>query len=361
MDFDLKKMLTAAATSLVAFTSYASADYDDAQMRNLENRVTVLEQKKGANGMINPPARPVIEDGLDVFVSADMIVWKAQENGLGFVVKNENGVVYINDGKIKNPSFDWDFGFKLGLGVNMGHDGWDVYAQWTRLHTDATNTEHQPSGGRLFPTFRNVTFSEPGTMSSAHAHWKLHLNMIDAELGREFFVSKWLTLRPFGGLRTAWISQNYKINYNYDAIGDVLKNRLKNHFWGLGLLTGLDAQWGMGGGWSIYGGGAVSLLYGNFRIREKERLQTPTTTSTRALVRNKFNMTDAITDLEAGLRWKRAWECVAFKIQAGWEQHAFYGQNQLAKFIDAVEDGAYVSNQGDLTFQGWALNVQLDF
>ncbi len=90
MQWNLKKMLPLAATSLVAFTSIVNAEGNNngngnynsqngngngngnnAQMRNLENRVNALEQRRGSSGMINPPGRPQVRDGADIFIFAD--------------------------------------------------------------------------------------------------------------------------------------------------------------------------------------------------------------------------------------------------------------------------------------------------
>jgi hypothetical protein len=65
MHWNWNKMLALAATSLIALSNLSFADGDTAQMRNLENRVSALEQRKGASGMINPQGRAQIKDGAD--------------------------------------------------------------------------------------------------------------------------------------------------------------------------------------------------------------------------------------------------------------------------------------------------------
>ena len=91
MEWNLKKMWPAAAASLVAFTSLVNAD--DMQMRNLENRVAALEQKKGANGIINPAANPPTRDATGLFITADFLYWKAHESGLAYAFQSENNAV----------------------------------------------------------------------------------------------------------------------------------------------------------------------------------------------------------------------------------------------------------------------------
>src|SRR3972149_4387604 len=54
MHSNVNKMWLMSAASLATVTSYVNADGDTAQMRNMENRLSALEQKKGAGGVINP-------------------------------------------------------------------------------------------------------------------------------------------------------------------------------------------------------------------------------------------------------------------------------------------------------------------
>lgn len=371
MDSNLQKMLLAASTSLVAITSLLTADYDDAQLRNLENRVCILEQKKGACGMINPAARPTVCNGVDVFVVGEFIYWKPSENGLGFAIEDPENPLFLTDGHVENPKFKWSPGFRVGLGWNMCHDGWDVYLSWTRLNSHAKHTDHAPNGGILMPTFENPNFLVPPQdildftlVSEAAMRWKMRLNVLDLVLGREFFVSKWLTLRPFGGVRSAWIRQKDRIEY--ETIGFIPRDHritMRNKYWGIGLVTGLNSEWGLGCGWSLFGDASISLLYGNIKVHQRERVVNITPEVTRLKVHNDQKLGRAVTDLAAGVRWETYFcdDDFRLRLQAGWEQHMFFGQNQLMNFVDSFNHGKFVSNQGDLSLQGFTVSAQFDF
>ncbi len=219
MEWNLKnKMGQAAALSLVAFTSILNAA-DDAQMRNLDNRVTALEQKKGAGGMINPPARPVVKDGVDIFLTGEVLIWKAHQEDMTYATKLASTPVSgtPNSGKLANWKGRWGTGFRLGLGYNMEHDGWDADLIWTRYY----QTSRRNTGGNRHGVFAPQYPVQPFgytvvDVAAAEAHdkkWKVRLDMIDLELGREFFVSKWLTIRPHMGLRNIWARQKMRVEY----------------------------------------------------------------------------------------------------------------------------------------------------
>ena len=192
----------------------------------------------------------------------------------------------------------------------------------------------------------------------------MNLNQIDLDLGREYYVSKWLTMRPHVGLRTAWVHQKLEINHNRfestPGIDDDLD--LESNFWGLGLETGIDTQWGLGNGWSIYGNAAFAFLYGFHDTEHGEDVDYGVE-FTWGDVDWSYRTTRAIGDLQMGLRWD-TWtddERVHFRIQAGWEHHIYFSQNQFPRFVSSEALGNFVANQGDLTLQGWTLSARLDF
>jgi hypothetical protein len=385
MSRNWKTIWSSTIVSLFAVTTVLDAA-DDTQMRNLENRVSALEQRKGSNGMINPPARPVVKDGVDLFIQGDALLWQASETGLEYGIKNSNGTEYVNNGRILKPHFEWDWGFKLAAGYNMMHDGWDLFLQWTRFYTD--NDEHGTTAGTngtIFPSFVNqadpsfVTDPLLNPISTgfqdASAYWKLRLNILDLELGREFYVSKWLTLRPHAGLRSAWIRQKLNASYSngFTSIGRTVSaakivTHNKNNFWGMGLRGGLDGNWGLGSGFSIFSDLAAAILLGHFKVVQYEFDTISSPASTRLNVSEKYRAARVTLDLDMGLRYDHTFanDSYGLMLQIGWEQHMFFSQNQLKKFM-GINNGVYnysglfESSQDDLNTQGVTFSARFDF
>lgn len=349
--------------ALPSVVCIANDNNSNAQMRSLENRVTALEQKKGANGMVNPPARPYAQNAVGMFITGDVLLWKATENGLPYVFVDNNADGQLTRAHAKDPNFKWDWGFRLGVGGNLPHDGWDLYLTWTHFHTLARASESTPFNGTLVQIWGNPA-TDVGAIEvdAAKARWKLRLNVADLELGREFFVSRYLTLRPHAGLRSLWDHQRYRVGYVVNSLtNETLTIPMKNHFWGLGLRTGLNTLWGFGGGFGFFANTAVSLMFGNIHIQQHETHQPDGNSHLGVKYRN--DITRAVTDLAAGFRWDESFckESFHLGIALGWEQHMFFGQNQLMRFCDDNFRGAFTSNQGDLTTQGFFLSILLDF
>lgn len=348
------------------------ADVSNAQLNSLDQRVSALEQKKNTGGMINPVGRPEVRDGADVFFTADFLVWQAHENGLSYAIKSEEGqplTSALYNSTTKNMHFDWDCGFRVGMGWNTPHDGWDLLANWTWFETSAHNSASVNSDYVLRPT-NNYAPANPDIegFGSARATWRLHLNLIDLELGREFFVSKWMTLRPFLGVRSGWIRQKNILSLR-DATPSGLQNgstlTARNNYWGFGPKTGLNTQWGLGCGFSFVGNTAFSLLYGNFEIETLQQQNLSGASNTSINNSDSNRVSRAIGELVLGLRWDKmlADDRVHFGIQAGWENLMFFGQNQFKSFVGTTQQsaGTFVANQGDLTIQGWTLSARVDF
>ncbi len=364
----LKKMLPLMALSLVAATSVVSA-VDDMQVRNLENRVSALEQRRGSNGMINPPARPVVKDGADVWIQAEALMMHATEDGVFYGIK-QNSSSSIVDGKVKNINYDWSWGWRAGIGYNLPHDGWDMLLDYTWFRSGESKSSNENSSGQILQTWTTPTDSNAGSLvNKATGRTVLKFDYLDFELGREFFVSKWLTLRPFVGARGLWAHRNMTVKYKggqLETEGDVakIKEKFNNRFRGGGLLTGLDTQWGLGQGWSLYGQFALSLIYGQQNLHEKQDSYATDGTVTRiAHVHDAWSMVRTMTDLGFGLRWDRLFYSDAYRIrlQFGWEQHILSGFDRDINFVDDTMAGKFVSNQGDLALSGFAFQARFDF
>lgn len=365
----MKKKWTLTALSLLAFTTAYAANNtytDNAQMRNLENRVTALEQRKTAGGMINPQGRPQIRDGADLFVFADFLYWNAHENGLQVAVKNEGSGTNLSDSDAQTLKGKWNVGFRLGVGYNTPHDGWDLKFTWLRFTDNGSKNGHTHAPNYFLPTIIPPANVGLGNADSVKSHWRMRLDQLDLDLGREFFVSKWLTLRPHFGLRADWIRQTETADFEMVILTPVEMNDvgLKDRWYGIGLEGGLDTQWGLGSGWSLFGNVSTAILYGLHKITDVNRYQpTGLAEVTFMDFRDSRRISHPILDIEAGVRWDNMFSNDRFHLglQIGWEHHVYFSQNQFPIFTSNASLGTYVNNQGDLTLQGWTFAARFDF
>lgn len=300
-----------------------------------------------------------------VFFTGDLLYWQAHEEGLPLAVEAEHPD-NLDHARVIQLHWDWDFGYRVGIGYTMGHGGWDLSLHWLRFYTDASRSQQASRGAFFFPSqVHPVNLPTASTFCTQwHSHWQLHLNQIDLSLSRSFEVSRWLTLQPRVGLCSAWIDQKWHIDYDRveGIAGHSIKDTSKNDYWGLGPCVGLNTQWGFGRGWSLYGNGDLAILYGFFAIDRQEKV-AGLDTGIPLSIDNSYRVSKVVADLQLGLRYERAFvqDRLHLLIQTGWELPMYFGQNQFPSFTSADSLGDFVANQGDLTLQGWTLSMQLGF
>src|SRR3989304_5762113 len=109
---------------------------------------------------LNPPVRPEIQDGVDLFFSAEALYWQPQENGLQFAAVGPFTTTGA-DSKftLHDPHFEWAPGARLALGYNTPRDGWDLTLLWTYFRSHAHNHEQAGTGERLIPLAMDNIFN----------------------------------------------------------------------------------------------------------------------------------------------------------------------------------------------------------
>lgn len=315
------------------------------------------------NGMVyNTATRPVVKGGTNLWVMGDALLWQAVEENLTYIYSGDDESNQRNR-NLHTVDFDWDWGFRLGAGYNTPRDGWDIDMYWTHIRNTSSGSQHATSEKPLFEVWGVAAHLFPGNVDTAKAEWEVHLDQVDLDLGRQFYVGKFLSIRPFVGLRSDWIFQEYEVELKGTS-GQAQtpleqESKLKNRFWGFGFVAGLDTDWKLGWGFSIYGEADMSILMSFFDIDQKG-----TQDDVKIWSQDKsFRTGRAILDLELGLRWARLFlkDRFGLALKVGYEYHLFFNQNQFV--LSSGNDDFELFNpvKGDLTYQGAIGSIQFDF
>lgn len=327
-----------------------------------------------------------VKSGLASEVS--FLYWKARAEGLAYaqeidatVPTQPLGTIDIQD-VIKDIDSDWDPGFKLGLGyIFESRQQWQPKVYWTYFHSNTTaSASTNPANIGLInlrPMW--VPFLMGSITEKASAEWSLNYNVIDACIGRDFFVGKYLSLYPQAGIRGVWINQDYKVKYHggYFANGGAVflqrdnKMESSNDYSAGGVRFGSDAKWYLTKNLIIQGNGFVSLLYGEFEVREfydGAFVQGVDLQPEDIYLKKDFNAVRPCLETELGATWQMFFNNDKFRLALG----AFY---QLVYWFDQVNivnqsvsvdtnGNVYLSNlnpNGDLYMQGLRIQLNLDF
>lgn len=314
----------------------------------------------------NPSARWGVKDGANLFITAEALVCKLAQDTLPYaysVDDAENITDYHMD-------FDYKWGFRVAAGYNMSHDKWDVVATYTRFNVSNYSKVEDTAGIELYSynlTQSATPFVGNGPqLSYAKNTWDVDFNLLDVEQGRQFFVSKFLRIRPKFGLRNLWLENNQHVRA---LVNDTVTQypvglyEMKNNerFWGMGVLAGLDTVWGLAQGFSIYGNVGFSGLFGYFN--PKQSITNLGNSNTQHSDKSGHQeVTKATMDLALGLRWDKNFYDDRYHIgfNFGFEQHVFFNMNR--NFFGDFSYANYNGMSGrDFTMSGFALGARFDF
>ncbi len=312
---------------------------------------------------ITPSAGPRVIDGVNVFLTGDYLFWTAREDNLEFAATGYTNSPSgsVNAGSAASPHFRYENGFKVGLGFNFGHDTWDTYLNYTWFQSNHnTKSVSADYDDGLTPSFDPyIPLTTGDFFNWAHTLWGIHFNSIDWELGRNCYISKYLSLRPFVGIKGSWQKQTF--NNQYDGIiGDssfTYDNNSRSSYWGAGIRSGINTAWHLSENWSLYGDLAFSALWSTCTTH---RHDTYTVTAEAEVSpveqKNKFNVLSPVLELAMGLR-KDAWffhNRLHISLQAGWEEQVWWDQNNFTLDLG-------IPRGGNLFLQGLAARLRLDF
>lgn len=276
-----------------------------------------------------------------LYLTGEWLYWRVRQEGMEFVPG-------------KKVHFDFDSGFRTGIGVHLPHDGWDLYVNYTRYATSQTDGAHGP----IFPL---MLYAATNLVDQAHIHWKFLFQTADLEIGRIFNLSKTLIVRPFFGVKGAWIDQRVRLRYEGGMIpsGESYRAHLQNDFRGGGPLLGIHTHWDLGVGLSFFGNGSVALVIGEFNNEHK---QTQIAGFEPINLNANLRLVTSALQLVTGLAWNRNFcaDRCHFGISAGFEAQYWTNQNQMEQFTTPAQP-YFVRNNGDLALYGLTLRARFDF
>ncbi len=284
-------------------------------------------------------------------ISVDALYWQVQENGLCFALKNSPS---SNHSKVKELDLPYDPGFKISFGYHLSHDLWTWLTTFTHFHSRTTDT----TKGDLFPVWANpqnhLTSVEDATM-----HWRLHLGFLDSLLQKQWLISSHFFVDLSVGLEYAEARQKARVLYHGGSLLGHSEDdiSMKNKFWGIGPMTGINLSWLWTDHLSFYAKGALSALYGFFYVHQDEDIDD----------KNLMKLFDRFIlprlHLETGLGIKYCYQPAhaEWSLLVGWESHFLNGQNQWIRFLSTTAPGIFIHQLGDLMMQGLVIEGSVKF
>ncbi len=338
----------------------------------------------------NAPVRPYTCDG-DLEISASALYWKASQDGMEYAYKTNvrglPGNYPLVDAEYLSPNFQWEPGFRIGLSYCSPCDGWDVGAVYTTFNGRGFSQENILEFSGSSPPFQAITAPTNNTIvllwsgvaaalrdvpfvGKVETEWNSNIKIGDLVLGRSFWTSPRLELRPNVGIRLLSLDQKFTIfarggywqefefaTMYFEQFQPAMNGEMKfkNTFEGVGCKGGLDASFHLSCGWSIYGEMAASIIYGRFEVQEEENVrlaQNGFPKVTMVETKNHFRASRAVLDTGLGVQWFSLVSNSKYgvTVQLGFEQHLFFHQNQFWRVNRVNKEEQFTTYSNDFPF-----------
>ena len=400
-------VLRAAFLSCMAYTLHAEASEKNTPLKTPSNinaevdRLNAISVETIHGDVAGKTPAFLTTKNCDFFITGDLLCRKVKLDNLDFVTKltynysnvpvEDSSIITMKE-NIYEPHFRWGWGFRVDAGyVFSSRDAWEVDLVWTYLYDKAHQSVSTPTSlpgavvanvpaTALLSSWPNLLATPPNIIStffsSASSQWRLHFNTYDFELARNYFLSRYISIRPLIGLRGAWIKQHYLVDYAQPGNAvvtapSVASMDAKQTYWGLGPRLGVDVFMHATKHWGFYGNLSGSLLYGQFKVSQLYSSLFATGTGvTQDFLQVKTSRDPYRTrvNIDAGVGTQ--WETFLDKKQRyhltwglGYEIAYWFGFNQLERTQTVIDANGHdvLEENGDLGMQGWNFHIRFDF
>lgn len=376
MKINFFRALPVAMLSFATTSAFAAMDMDS-RVSQLEKQMKEVrvENAIGTYGATTATARADV-DGQGWFIMLGPIYEQVSVGGTEFTYTDQDPAGnFPVRGRSKDIDFDWDWGIRAAIGYNFEYDSWDTNLEYTWLSTSGSrsvtaglNSIDIPLKGAARIVSNCSTFSSFEIAKIAKSQFDFDYNTLVLELGRQYFLSKMLAVRPHIGLRTSWIELQQVTRYSGGEQSDnglgvhTVDIKDESDFWGLGLRAGLNTNWFLGNGFSIFGNFSSSLLFGVFDVDHREKFTLCQDTTGKIKIDANQHRFVPVGALQLGLAYQRYINDNKqhVYIRLGYDTVYYWRANQTLKINDNTTL-KYERYTEDVAMNGLMLDVKLSF
>lgn len=279
------------------------------------------------------------------FAAADLLYWKPHITGLELDFGTTSISEVITDGTEvvttsefdADPHFKWNAGYRVAAGYQFDCSNWEVGAIWTHF---------QDTGSRSID-------EDAETVNTTRT--RIKFNQIDVLLAYNDSLCSSFNVKPFVGIRGAKIHENLNALLVTDIViaptTPLTETRTfddSQHYWGVGPILGLQGDWDMGCGLSLYGAVAASFLYGEYKLHfdDTDFFTAPISRDIFSTSKRHLRGIDCNIDLAIGFLWETCiCDSYQLRMKLGFEHHQYFNHSHLG------------TSRGDLTFDGGVFSV----
>ncbi len=353
--------------ALVSSVAFAGMDMDS-RVSQLESQLKQVrtQNENNTSGARNANGSPQLDGGYGWFLGVGADYTQARLTGTEFAYTSSNAAIALPiNGTLQDIHYGWDWGLHVVGGYVFDHDGFDMSLSYNYLNTSSSGSANAGLGGSVVASrgAPDIVTGTPTWVSDSgegKSSFSMTMNTLDLSVGRDYFVSQYLSLRPNFGLLSAWFDLEQDTSYTAGVLGinSVYVNDESN-FWGLGPDFGVDTNWFIGQGFSVFANGTTALLYGRFNVEHKENYSATTTATMN--INGDIHKIAPMFGLALGIAYEMYLDNNKqhLALSLGYNVDYYFNLNQM--IVDAGTDYQVVRNNGNLGMQGVTFDLTWSF
>ncbi len=269
-----------------------------------------------------PPEKPFpkIQNCRDynIFGIGEFIYWRFSAPNLAYARSGANNTVAITaPGTTFLPDFDYDPGFRVGMGIKFGpNKAFDIVGYYTWLHSNPKGSvSGSPIGNGFVPNnWLNSATLATNSYTFAGVDLKLHFNYVEVQSGYGFAINRYFALRPYIALTSYIIDGDLDAHYEFTTPGAAVFHIGKTHAdcdtWSIGPKTGIDFVYHVTENWGIFSNFNITQQITNDKLSLIETDQVPATGANIVIQNGRLeqNRNIGLFGLEIGPTWDE-WFC----------------------------------------------------
>jgi len=264
-----------------------------------------------------------------VSVHGEFLYWTVQEGAIDYAQKmnHQAPATSYGIGNVHSLSYEIDPGVRCTVSYFNAPKYWEVRAQYTHLISKGKDRAEKPDANNeyLMGTWPQI-LSNP--LVHAHSAIEFNYNLFDLTTDRMFIPNPHLRLRMSAGIGTAWIKQNWKIQY-FDSIEQNTTIRNRWHYVGGGIRFGLSGDWYWGNNVYLTGLTTMAVYMGSYHNQSKQTASI----SSRPYCNTNFHDTRPAYSVQflIGPSWQKNLSCHRMEIFVGYELSTWFNLQEIRR------------------------------
>lgn len=289
--------------------------------------------------------------------------------------------------KVLFTDFNLGAGVRVGLGSTFNHDEWRGRAQFEWISQTGKQNVSLDSGFLVATNntrYNNLSNSSLPNFTKADTALIVDYYLVDLLLSRGSYFSSNFSYEPFAGLKVAVINYEKKNSFSSAenataaAANTSWLNRAWTKFWGVGPMFGLNSDYSVCGGWSVFSSSNLAVLLGKTQIRDYIGYVTTETTPTSEYTRINDDVLTPTVRTILGLKYcQKVFEDKNhFAFRIGFDGRYYFNQYPIVERVPVaavntaatsgtgnivLEEISQLSDYGAFGMIGFVIDVAYDF